>query len=387
MPRRVQSAREEREFEAYVKALLLNSENDDKVLDALAELDVPSPYRVRVKVVYAETSPKAVIDHLAKGRKLKRLTDRSASYIYEARIGDTDESQVRVPFFIADFKREHLGNGLNAIVAVCKTYPWQALRRFLNREYPDIVPILLSQSELIRGARLLKQETGHDVHVTAFSAKETLQGITGKRRKSVREWTDEELDKALLNIQDRHQLLTSLDVDFFPRMGSHSHIRPKASCKIRKDGEIEVSGSFSLAFHTVAAQVARVGEHKLKFFSGRGLREAHYDPKPLAINFPRPVFDEVATVRNLVHVLSKYPRSMHAVAHGNPYAQVRLTDLFDGSSFDVWAIPPQRIALVPGLKASEAAVERLVHYIFDTFREGQIATYDDEGRTLEDASQ
>lgn len=386
MSKRVESSREERDFEAYVQALF-ESCDDAQVVQGLAELDVPSPYRVRVKVVYADTSPIEVVNRLVDSGQITRLTTLSASYVYEAETGHRHKEKVRVPFFLTEFKDEKLSKNVNAIIAVCKTYVWEGLRRFVSHQYPRLVPILLSQSELIRGARLLKQETGHDVHVKAFSAKEALQGITGKRRKSVREWTDEELDEALLNIQDRHQLLTSLDVDFFPRVGRHSHIRPKASCKIRKDGEIEVSGSFRLAFATVASQVARVGERKLKFFSGRGLREARYDPRPLAINFPRPVFDDVATVRNLVQILSKYPRSMHAVAHGNPYAQVRLTDLFDGSSFDVWAIPPQRIALIPGLKASEAAVERLIHYIFDTFREGQIATYDHEGRTLEGAPQ
>ncbi|MGH9425482.1 MAG: hypothetical protein ACRD2L_04145, partial [Terriglobia bacterium] len=294
MGKPVQSSNEEHEFEAYFEALL-RSYNANQVVNGLADLDVPPPYRVRVKVVYAEASPAAVIDKLADSGQLTRLTGQSASYVYEAKIGLKYEKEVRVPFVLTEFKDEKLGSDVIAIIAVCKTFAWDALRRFVNHQYPRIVPILLSQTELIRGARSLKQVTGHDVHVKAFSAKEALQGITGKRRKSVREWTDEELDEALLNIQDRHQLLTSLDIDFFPRVGSHSHIRPKASCKIRKDGEIEVSGSFSLAFGTVAAQVARVGKDKLRFFSGRGLRDAHYDPRPLAINFPRPVFDDLAT--------------------------------------------------------------------------------------------
>jgi hypothetical protein len=71
---------------------------------------------------------------------------------------------------------------------------------------------------------------------------------------------------------------------------------------------------------------------------------------------------------------------MRAVMHGNPHAHVHMTDLFDGSSFDVWAVSPQRVVLIPGLKASEAAFERFIHYIFDVFREGQIATYGKEKR-------
>ena len=202
-----------------------------------------------------------------------------------------------------------------------------------------------------------------------------LQTKAGKRYKSIREWTDEELEEALLNIQDRQQIITSIDVDFFHKIGAYRHVRPRASCKIRKDGEIEVSGSFSLAIKAVATHVAEVGDKKLTFLSKRGLRESEYKPHPLAINFTHAVFDDVRAVRNLVEVLAKYPHSMHAVEHGNPYAHVKITDVFDGSSFDIWAFPPQRIALIPGLKASEAAFERMVHYIFDKFREGQLEEY------------
>lgn len=66
---------------------------------------------------------------------------------------------------------------------------------------------------------------------------------------------------------------------------------------------------------------------------------------------------------------------MHTVIHGNPYMHVRITDLHDGSSFEIWAIPPKRLAIVPGLKATEAAVGRLIHFIFEGFREGKVESY------------
>ncbi len=379
------STREEREFEAYVRALLTTGK-EEQILKNLSELEVPSPYRVRVKVVYSPSSPISVLNQLTQSQRLERLSQEATTYVHRVEVGTREVKKFQVPFVATHFTGDNIGKTVNAIIAVCKRSQWTALRRFIRHQYPDIVPILLSQAELIQGAKSLKQITGHAVQVRAFSAKERLRTITGRGRKSIREWTDEELDEALLNIQDRHQVVTSLDVDFLPRVGGHSHIRPKASCKIRKDGEIEVSGSFKLAFDAVATQVARVGEKKLSFFHGRGLRETQYTPRPLAINYPSPLFDDVKVVRSFVQVLAKYPQSMHAVAHGNPYAHVRLTDLFDGSSFDIWAITPQRVALIPGLKASEAAFERIVHYIFDAFREGRIATYDREERPMETAS-
>lgn len=99
MPKPVQSSNEEREFEAYFEALLRSYKENQEVIDGLAELDVPPPYRVRVKVVYAEGSPGGVVDRLVDCGHLSRLTNHSASYVYEASVGHKHEKQVRVPFF------------------------------------------------------------------------------------------------------------------------------------------------------------------------------------------------------------------------------------------------------------------------------------------------
>jgi hypothetical protein len=378
---RIITSQEEHEFLAYLEALF-GLDDSNRVHNKLAELNVPAPYRLRIKVLYSQSSVKDVIDGLVVKGKLKHLKKEAKTYFLETNVGRLSPKKVRVPFYVGAFDQNKLLENVQAIVAICKTDEWKALRLLAKNSYPRLVPILLSQSELIESAKRLKKITGHDVNVRALSAKEATDGKKANYRKSVRVWTDEEIEKALLSVQDRRQTITSLDVEFFPRIGDQSHVLPSVICKIRKNGEIEVTGSYKIAFDAVAEQIAEVGERKLKFFSGRGLRTSGFLAKPLAVNFVQPVFEKLETVRTFVNILSKYPKSMHAVIHGNPYAHVKVTDMLDGSSFDVWAISPSRIALMPGLKASEAAFERLVHYIFDKFREGKVADYSYEGRTL-----
>ncbi len=379
---RISTAQEEQDFETYIEALF-KLDDHNKILDELGMLNVPAPYRFRIKVLYASISVKDIIDSLVGKGLLQHHMQKSKSYLFTTTIGRKIHKKVRLPFFLTSFARKELKENVQAIVTICEADQWMALKRFSKRNYPRLVPILLSQAELIQCAKKLKKVTNHNVTVKALSAKEKFYSEKGEYQKSVRVWTGEELDKALLSIQDRRQIITSLEVEFFQKIGDYSHVRPKAICKIRKDGEIEVTGSFNLAFESVAEQIAEVGERKLTFFSGRGLRISKYKPRPLALNFKQPVFETFDAVRNFVQILSKYPNSMHAVEHGNPYAHLKITDIYDGSSFDIWAISPARIALMPGLKASEAAFERLIHYIFDKFREGQIANYDFEEQTLE----
>lgn len=367
---------QEQEFRSYVRALLSNGDGRE-VLRALVDLQVPDPYRVRAKVVYSPATPAAVFRKLHEKNQIKALSKSAPSYLHTETVGRKVQVEVDVPFFVASFEQtDGVSERVQVVISVCRTEQWKVLQRLVRSQYPDLVPILLSQAELITGAKKLRQVTGHEVRVRTFSAKERLDGSADKARKSVRQWTDEQLDEALQSVSERGQVLTSLEVELYPRLGAHAHVIPKVSCKIRKAGELEVTGSLDLAFEAVAKEVARVGERKLRHYSGRGLREARYKPRPLAINFPQAIFEELETVRGFVRSLEKYPHSMYAVEHGNPYAHVKITDLFDYSAFEVWAIPPGRIALLPGLKASEAAFERLVHYIFDDFKEGQVAEYE-----------
>ncbi|HDI52397.1 MAG TPA: hypothetical protein ENF45_07175 [Bacteroidetes bacterium] len=382
---RLSTPQEEREFEVFIEALF-KQDNPIKVQKELHSLNVPAPYRLRIKVLYSSVSVRDAVDRLVEKGKLQSFNTESGTYLFQTMIGKRKPIEVRLPFFIESFEQQDLHKNVQAIIAICKTNQWNVLRRLFKNSYPKVVPILLPQAELIQSARRLKMVTGHSVNVRALSAKESFNGEKGTFKKSVRVWTDEELERALHSIQDRRQIITSIDIEFFPVIGGQTHVRPTAICKIRKNGEIEVTGSYKLAFDAVAKQIAEVGERKLRFFAGRGLRLSQYKPRPLAINFIQPVFQKTDSIRRFVQILSKYPKSMHAVEHGNPYAHVKLTDIYDGSSFDVWAISPSRIALMPGLKASEAAFERLVDYIFDQFREGQIADYGHEGKTLESST-
>lgn len=378
---RLRTSREQRDFEAFVRAML-RSGDSSAVFERVADLDVPPPYRIRVKVVYASVSPMSVMGYLEERGFVQRLAPQTNSYACSSSASIRDR-RARAPFFLASFAGGNVSERVQAVVAICNSSQWKALMRFVGNAYPRLVPVLLSQSDLVHAVRRLRARSGHEVRVRDISAKVAIQTAEGKGSKSVREWTDQHLGDALAGIQESRQLVTSLEVEFFPILGGLSHVRPKSVCKLRKNGEMEVAGSFRLAFNTVADYVARVGDMKLQFYSKRGLRESEYKPRPLAIRYGHPIFEDVEEVRSFVRVLASYPRSMHSVVHGNPHAEVRLTDLLDGSSFDVWAVPPAKLAIVPGLKGTEAALERLVHYIFDKFREGEVVEYGGDGRALE----
>ena len=206
----IRTNREEREFQSYVRALLSTGTNRD-VLKALLELEVPRPYRVRAKVVYSPASPINVFRHLQEKERIKALSDSADSFVRSEVVGRIAPTKVSVPFFVASFEEDDaISQRVQVVISVCKSDQWKVLQRFIRSNYPKLGPILLSQGELVTGAKNLLRQSGHEVRVKTFSAvKEALAGSEGKSRKSVREWTDEQLDEALRGIKERGQALTS----------------------------------------------------------------------------------------------------------------------------------------------------------------------------------
>jgi hypothetical protein len=263
---------------------------------------------------------------------------------------------------------------VGVVAAVAQRPGWLRLLRALRAAYPRLVPIFLSQRELLSGVQILRKQlmVSYEIRVRELSAREKVSTGGGRQGRSVREWTDEDLEQAIAHVGERRQTITSLTVEFFRRAGEQVDLVPTARCKITKHAQVELTSGLDLVWGQLVTHVAQVGSEKLRSFSRRGLIENHYRAAPLSIRYSEPVFDRLTEVRRLVTVLSRYPNSLHAVQHGNPYAAVQIADGYDGSAFYVWAVSPDRITIVPRLKATEAAVGRLVQYLFEQFREGRI---------------
>lgn len=362
---RLDDAKARRRFELFVEEILASPAG--AVRDHLADLTVPDPFRLRMKVLYSRGSASEVF---AGERKLGNVVERHPhAFRLEISVGRSPTRRVRLPFAILEAGRPNMF----VAVAVCLREDWQALVRFLDARYPKLVPVYLSQRELIRSIKTLRQSTPDlDLRVREMSASESIETHAGKRKRSVREWTDEDLDNLLVHVEDRRQSINSLRFDFLRRLNDKVDVTPTLSCKVTREAVVEISGKFSVAWETVVTDVVAAGADKLKFLSNRGLRDRNYSPAPLSIHFKRQVFDDLSEVRRFVEVMRNYPHSVYAVEHGNPYAHLQLSDRHDGSSFELWAVTSDDILVVPRLRATEAALERLIHYIYDEFREGEV---------------
>jgi hypothetical protein len=370
---RLVSDDERRTFLGYISAVFALPTTED-VADALRDLNPPKPFSVRMKVVYSREGVLDVFLRLAQRGIVERLHPGGPGFAFRILHGLKSEDAVFLA--ILPTSQSHV----SVIVSVAEREEWISLLRAVRKEYPTIVPVYLSQRELLQGVGTLRKRVSatHELRVRELSAKETFQTSGGKRVRSLRAWTDEEWEGVVSDVSERRQVVTRATLAFYRRIGDKTDIVPSAMCKVTKRGEIEFDGRYDLIWDTVVRHVAEAGESKLAFYSKRGLRDRGYKPAPLEIRYRQPVFDQVEEVRRLVAVLARYPHAMHSVQHGNPYAYVQIADTYDGSGFDVWALSPTRITVVPRLKSTEAALDRLIQYIFDEFREGVVGNVMDK---------
>jgi hypothetical protein len=372
MPSLLRSGKDNERYRAFARALL--AENDQsKLLRHLGEIEAPRPYAIRIKPLFTKAG-------------LRHAITSTASAVIRP-IPGSDQA-----FGITTTKQGHyqdwaaftlLPTGIpqvEAVVAISPRLGWLKILRLLRDAYPAVVPIYLSQAELLGTINDLriKLHGEYDLRVRELSAKEP--GADGHRgaQRSVREWTDEEWDQTLSLIAERKQRLAAVTLDFLREVNEATAPTPSVRCRLSKASEVETSGRFDLIWRSVIGHVSAIGAAKLSTYSKRGLRENGFQPAPLTIRFGDDVFSRVQEVRRLVATLSSYPHSLHAVQHGNPYAFVQVSDSIDGSAFDVWALSPRRITIVPRLVATEAAINRLIDYIFDRFKEGKVETHAEE---------
>jgi hypothetical protein len=370
-PARLHSAKARNEFERFVRALFLSG-GPEVILRHLSDVSVPAPYQIRLKVIYSRSD---VSDLLVTRGSFELERFRSESPVFRLRVRPATPHQGSRETVFAVLPTEK--PRANVLLSITTSERWKDLLRLVKSKYPRIAPVYLTQRELVEAAKRIASKEGEEleVRVREVSSKERLDVDSRKRIKSVREWTDEDLEEILVQAVERQQTLASLSLSFHKRIAGETSVEPTLLCKLTKESTVSVNGRFDWAWSLLVPYLSALAESKLDFLALRGMRDRNYRAAPVAIKFRVPIFEKVEAVRQLISVLKKYPHGMYSVTHGNPYVHLKVADVLDGSSFEIWALTGDHLVLIPQLQASEAAFSRLLSYIFERFREGEVVEY------------
>lgn len=145
---------------------------------------------------------------------------------------------------------------------------------------------------------------------------------------------------------------------------------------ISRDCRFSAARSVAMLFDHVLPQMAEMAESRIGQLRFSAKTAERRTPEPLIVNFERDIFADPAQNKDHIAALASLPRSGISVYHSNPYLHASLVDYSDGSSYDIWVLVSDKLAIIPQIYASESSMGRLVNHIFENMGEGRIEKYE-----------
>lgn len=144
---------------------------------------------------------------------------------------------------------------------------------------------------------------------------------------------------------------------------------------VSRDCRFSAARSAGILFDHVLPRVAKMAETRigqLRFSARTAERRV---PEPLIINFGRDIFADPASNKNHIAALASLPRSGISVYHSSSsYIHAAIVD-YNGSSYDIFVLVSDKLAIIPQIYASESSMGRLVNHIFANIGGGKIERY------------
>ncbi len=141
--------------------------------------------------------------------------------------------------------------------------------------------------------------------------------------------------------------------------------------KLFRDTRFQCNYDFTIFYQRLIEGMANKAAESFELFDKRErIKEENFTTKPLAIVYDISVFKDKNQNKILINALKKIKNSSVSVLHANPYLHVSYVDYNDGSSCDIWVLSENKISIIPQIRSTPAALERLCENIFTGFREG-----------------
>jgi hypothetical protein len=341
------------------------------VVVGLRDVRVPDDQRIHLLAVGSTGRVEDVVrEHPRTGLKQLHQRDSLSLYSYTRRFGRKRPRRVNGEFLIA---RQPDGP-VSYIVCVCSSQFFRhGLAHLLETLYPHVSRAFLTQRELGGVLRALQKAVAPDaLRIQEYLAKRRLRSPARKKFESVRDWTDVDIDSAFHEAAERNVWFRSVR---FAVVGG----RPEPTKWVGTNGQVSkyahvaVDGSFDLIEEVIGRRLIEITTERTALFSNRERVHTRDNvPMPLEVTYERDVFRTPDEIKRLLDSLRRFPHGTCTVLHANPYLHAALVDDIDFSAADVWVLSQKSILVVPQLKASNAALKRMVNHIFENFGEGRI---------------
>ena len=364
-------------FEKSSRSILGNVDTWQKFVDSTRDLKLENNEGVHVAVLgskldlfhYLKSAGVPGVHHLTAAEGLSLFS-------YQRRFGRVQRHSTSGMFLLSRTAHAHV----YILLFVAESRFWRyGILPLIESLYPNVLRPFLTQHELYGSLKHIQREAHpRGLRVLEFSSKKRLGASSRKKFQSIREWTDTDLDSVYRDAREQNIWFRSVTFDLAERRNG-AIVSTGTRGVLSKYSYFSCTREFYLFEKTIVRDLVDYAAARIKFFSNRERSSTpSHVAKPLQIVYETEVFKSVDQSKAFVEALRRFRHGTCTILHANPYLHLSIVDNIDYSSADLWVLARNKILLVPQIRASEAALKRIVNHIFENFREGSISEYKDQ---------
>jgi hypothetical protein len=259
----------------------------------------------------------------------------------------------------------------------------QALIRYFNLFYPLISRPFIDTSYMRVLLETYESNLKNEkIRVSRCVTKNWIRNINAKKKVgSDIQYTDLPFRDVFDKVSENEEWIKSIDFNLVAESPKDAiniiQLSPHQKFyKLFRDTRFQCSFNFTLFYQRMIEGIANKAAESFELFDNRSrIKEENFATKPLAIFYDAGIFKDKKQNFRLIEALKGIKNSSISVIHANPYLHVSYVDYRDGSSCDIWVLSDNKISIIPQIRSTPAALERLCECIFTGFREGIIKDF------------
>lgn len=137
------------------------------------------------------------------------------------------------------------------------------------------------------------------------------------------------------------------------------------------------AGDIRGVYDNVLRPIIGGGIDRRDIFSGRSRSERpDREPRPLLVEYKRPVLAGEGDRRRLCGLFERYPNCNYGIVHaGSSHVYISIVDRTDNSTVAVRSVGDSALAIIPQIRTTGASLLRLTAFLAAEFCEGAIGEY------------
>jgi len=248
--------------------------------------------------------------------------------------------------------------------------------KLMNKHYPVVSQIYLTNNEMRLIFDKLQRETNLDITVEFSVGKKRLPGK--KKKESQVTYTNQTYLEVFDEIVAHDQWVQSIryraeTIKIVENLESRT---TEFMGVISRTCFFSCKKDFSPLVKIIIPHAIKLASVRNEYLKIRAESASELKPKPAVIKFDDDIFTDISKNQQYVDALVELDSCSVSEYHTNPYIHVSMIDYLDGSSYDIWVLTSDRLAIIPQFKATTASMTRLVNHIFERIHEGEVIEYE-----------